>query len=92
MIRPRHYISQLHEHVGAEVTLKGWLYNKRSSGKVKFLIVRDGTGLCQCVMVKAALPEEVFALADQLLWRSRARSKPIRVRWAGMNWKSPVSR
>jgi asparaginyl-tRNA synthetase len=70
MIRPRHYISNLCQHVGEQATLKGWLHNKRSSGKVKFLIVRDGTGLCQCVMVRAALSEEVFALGDQLTQES----------------------
>jgi asparaginyl-tRNA synthetase len=37
------------------VTLRGWLYNRRSSGKVHFLLVRDGTGLCQCVASKADL-------------------------------------
>ena len=59
-MRPTHYIGHLRHHVGEEVTLKGWLYNKRSSGKVAFLVVRDGTGLCQCVMVKSSLPEEIF--------------------------------
>ena len=66
MIKPRFYISQLHQYVGQEVTLKGWLYNKRSSGKVAFLIVRDGTGLCQCVLVQKAVSPEVFARFDQL--------------------------
>jgi len=70
MIRPKYYISGLSAHVGEEVTLKGWVYNKRSSGKVAFLVVRDGTGLCQCVMVKSALPETVFALHDQLTQES----------------------
>ena len=44
------YIDQLRHHVGQEVTLNGWLYRGRASGKVQFLIVRDGTGLCQCVV------------------------------------------
>ena len=38
-------IKNLSESVGKEITLRGWLYNKRSSGKVKFIILRDGTGL-----------------------------------------------
>ncbi|HET7153449.1 MAG TPA: OB-fold nucleic acid binding domain-containing protein, partial [Candidatus Kapabacteria bacterium] len=46
------YIKDLSQHVGASVTLRGWLYNKRSSGKIRFLMLRDGTGLCQCVVVK----------------------------------------
>ncbi len=56
----RTYIEDLGKHVGNDVTIHGWVYNKRSSGKIKFIIVRDGTGFLQCVMVKAALPEEVF--------------------------------
>jgi asparaginyl-tRNA synthetase len=70
MASPQHYIAHLDRFVGEEVTLRGWLYNKRSSGKVAFLVVRDGTGLCQCVMVKSALPPEVFALFDQLTQES----------------------
>ena len=70
MAIPQHYIAQLSRHVGEEVTLHGWLYNKRSSGKVAFLVVRDGTGLCQCVMVRSALPPEVFAIYDQLTQES----------------------
>jgi len=46
---------------GAGVTLRGWLYNKRSSGKVRFLLLRDGTGLVQGVMVKGKIPEADFA-------------------------------
>ena len=48
------------------VTLKGWLYNQRSSGKLHFLQVRDGTGFIQCVMFKKDVPPEQFALADHL--------------------------
>ena len=44
------YIKDLSKHVGESVTLKGWLFNKRSSGKVKFLILRDGTGYLQCIV------------------------------------------
>ncbi len=59
-------IKDLGEFVGKEVTLKGWLYNKRSSGKIKFIILRDGTGLLQCVYFKGNVSEEVFNLADKL--------------------------
>jgi len=48
------------QHAGEEVEIAGWLYNLRKSGKIVFPIVRDGTGLMQCVAVKSALPEEVF--------------------------------
>jgi asparaginyl-tRNA synthetase len=50
------YINQLKDHVGQEVTLQGWLYNSRASGKIQFLIVRDGTGLCQCIVEKGKVP------------------------------------
>ncbi len=59
-------IKDLGKHVGEEVTLKGWLYNKRSSGKVKFLILRDGTGLLQCVYFKGNVSEDVFDKADKI--------------------------
>lgn len=62
----RTYIEDLGKHTGKEVTIKGWVYNKRSSGKIKFILVRDGTGLLQCVMVKAALPAEVFEIFGEL--------------------------
>jgi len=51
---------------GKEVTLAGWLYNKRSSGKLHFLEVRDGTGILQCVIYVKDVPPEVFARADHL--------------------------
>src|SRR5437762_3305853 len=53
-------------HAGRTVTLHGWLAGRRSSGKLHFLQVRDGTGTIQCVMAKAEVPAEVFALADHL--------------------------
>jgi asparaginyl-tRNA synthetase len=59
-------IQDLGKHVGEKVTLRGWLYNKRGSGKLHFLEVRDGTGLTQCVMAKADVGEEAFAAADKV--------------------------
>ena len=56
------FIKNLSKHAGEEVTLKGWLYNKRSSGKVKFLIMRDGTALAQCIVFKGNVTDEVFTL------------------------------
>jgi asparaginyl-tRNA synthetase len=53
-------ISELAVCVGQEVTLNGWLYNNRPSGKVQFLMLRDGTGLCQCVIEKDKLAEDLF--------------------------------
>jgi asparaginyl-tRNA synthetase len=60
------YISNLSEHVGEVVSVKGWLYNKRSSGKIKFIILRDGTGYLQCVYFKGNVTPEIFELADSI--------------------------
>jgi len=54
------YISELKNNVGQQVTLSGWLYQSRSSGKIQFLIIRDGTGLCQCIIEKGKIPDELF--------------------------------
>ncbi len=53
-------ISELKNNIDKTVTLSGWLYRGRAGGKVLFLIIRDGTGLCQCVVEKAKIPEELF--------------------------------
>ena len=66
----RIYISDLSRHEGEIVTLKGWLYNKRSSGKLRFLILRDGTGQIQCVVFKGDVDEATFAHADALTQES----------------------
>ena len=60
------YIENIGTHEGEEVTIKGWLHNRRSSGKIHFLILRDGTGFIQGVMSKAAVGDEVFKTADHL--------------------------
>ena len=60
------YIENLKDHVGEEVTLKGWLYNSRSSGKLVFLQLRDGTGIVQCVVFKGNVSEEDFESAKAL--------------------------
>ena len=53
-------IAQLPQHIGQAVTLRGWLYNLRSSGKLLFPTFRDGTGTVQGIVPRAAVPEEVF--------------------------------
>ena len=63
---PKISIKDLSEHVGKEVTLSGWLYNKRSSGKIKFIVLRDGTGYLQCVYFKGNVSDEVFEIADKI--------------------------
>ena len=60
------YINKIGEHVGQTVTIKGWLHNRRSSGKIHFLVVRDGTGFLQVVMGKKDVDEATFQTADHL--------------------------
>lgn len=60
------YISDIARHEGQTVTLKGWLANRRSSGKLHFLNLRDGTGTVQVVMFKGDFDEETFKRADHL--------------------------
>lgn len=59
-------ISDLSQFVEQEVTIAGWLYNKRSSGKIKFLVVRDGSGYAQCVFFKGNVSDEIFDKADRI--------------------------
>jgi aspartyl/asparaginyl-tRNA synthetase len=54
------YISQLKDNIQKEITLEGWLYNSRASGKIQFLIIRDGTGLCQCIVEKGKVSDDLF--------------------------------
>lgn len=68
------YISELKDNVGQEVTLSGWLYQSRSSGKIQFLIIRDGTGLCQCIVEKGKVSEKLF---DELKHLSQESSLTV---------------
>jgi asparaginyl-tRNA synthetase len=63
-------ISQVHRHVGEEVTIGAWLANKRSSGKIQFLQLRDGSGFIQGVLVKNEVPESVWEAAESLTQES----------------------
>jgi asparaginyl-tRNA synthetase len=63
---PHVYVEDLARHEGQEVTLKGWLYNRRSSGKLHFLELRDGTGIVQAVLFHKDVSPELFAAADKL--------------------------
>ena len=59
-------IGDFRDHVGEEVTVRGWLHNKRSSGKLQFLTVRDGSGFAQVVMAKAAVAPEAWQAAEAM--------------------------
>ena len=60
------YINEFGRHDGQEVQVKGWLYNRRSKGKIHFLQIRDGTGIAQAVMRRGNVDDEVFETADRV--------------------------
>ena len=60
------YIENLAQHQGETVLVHGWLHNRRSSGKIHFLTVRDGSGFIQAVMSKSLVGDEAFERADHL--------------------------
>jgi asparaginyl-tRNA synthetase len=64
------YVSELHEHVGDEVLLRGWVHQKRSSGKIRFLVLRDGTGFLQCVAGIKDVSAEAFEALDRVTLES----------------------
>ena len=64
------YVKDIAQYEGQEVELRGWLYNKRSSGKLHFLQVRDGTGTIQCVVFRGDVSTETFALGQDLTQES----------------------
>ena len=64
------YINEISKFQGQEVTVKGWLYNMRSSGKIIFPILRDGTGLLQAIVLKNAVSPELFERAKELTQES----------------------
>ncbi len=66
-------IRNVSSHVGTEVLIQGWLYNLRESGKLLFPLFRDGTGIIQGVIVKTAVPPEVFEAARHLTQESSVR-------------------
>ncbi|OGC78509.1 MAG: asparagine--tRNA ligase [candidate division Zixibacteria bacterium RBG_16_40_9] len=63
-------IAEIGKFNGKEVLIKGWLYNKRSSGKINFLLIRDGSGILQAVMTKDAVSEKTFSSFDSLTQES----------------------
>jgi len=64
------YIQDLANHVGEEVTIKGWLYNRTNKGKLRFLLVRDGSGLVQSVVFKNNVSDAAFRAADSVTQES----------------------
>jgi asparaginyl-tRNA synthetase len=59
-------VEGISEAQGEEVELRGWLYNKRPSGKMNFLLLRDGTGIIQCILSRGEVPEDLFEACQTL--------------------------
>ncbi|MEK6705790.1 MAG: asparagine--tRNA ligase [Bdellovibrionota bacterium] len=70
MTQERFFIENAKDFDGQVVTVKGWIYNKRSSGKIKFLVIRDGTGLIQGVLFKGECDEAAFSDFEKLTQES----------------------
>src|ERR1700716_798379 len=66
-------IKELPQHIGEKVTINGWLYNKRTAGKLQFPIVRDGSGYLQCVVVKKEVSEETWRAVEEVTQESTVR-------------------
>tara|TARA_Y100000746_G_C15458559_1_gene430373 strand:+ start:945 stop:2237 length:1293 start_codon:yes stop_codon:yes gene_type:complete len=66
----RVFVNKVSKYVGEKVTLKGWVYNSRRSGKIGFLTFRDGFGLLQCIVVKNDIGDEKFELFKTLTQES----------------------
>ncbi len=65
-----HYIEDIHKYSGEEVKLRGWAYNVTGKGKLQFIMLRDGTGVIQCVVFKSNLSEEAFESVKSLTQES----------------------
>ena len=66
-------IKDVANYENQEVLIQGWVYNKRSSGKLRFLLIRDGSETIQCVVFKGNVTDKVFDAADQLQQESSCR-------------------
>lgn len=64
------YIKNISNYVDKEIKIRGWLYNKRSSGKIYFLLIRDGTGIIQCVATEDELSDEEFQICNKITQES----------------------
>ncbi len=69
------YVEDLAKHIDQEVELNGWVYNKRGKGKLQFILLRDGTGTAQCVVIKGNLSDEMFEEAKSLTQESSIKVK-----------------
>jgi len=68
-------ISELKDYLDKEVELKGWVYNFRSSGKIAFLQLRDGSGFCQCIVSESEVDKKVWQVAEEMTLESSVAIK-----------------
>ena len=66
-------IAELPSHVGETVTLKGWLYHKRAGGKIRFLVLRDGSGYVQAIVYRPEVSDAVWEASRITPRRGRTR-------------------
>src|SRR5947209_8903132 len=66
-------IKELPAHAGEKVVVNGWLYNKRTSGKLQFPIIRDGSGYLQCVVFKKEVSDETWKAVEEVTQESTVR-------------------
>src|SRR2546428_13810715 len=74
---PRHWIAELPQHVGQTVTVLGWVVTTRSSGKIAFVVVRDGTGTVQGVLAKADVAAAAWETFGHLTQESSVRLEGV---------------
>lgn len=67
------FLKDLRDHVGQEITMEGWMFNKRGAGKIYFLELRDGSGIVQGIVFVKAVSPEVFKIAEELTMESSVR-------------------
>ncbi|MHC1736639.1 MAG: asparagine--tRNA ligase [Ignavibacteriaceae bacterium] len=70
-------ISDLSKYVGEEISISGWVYHKRSSGKLHFVVLRDGSGYLQCVYFKNNVTPEVFEITESIGQESSVTVKGV---------------
>lgn len=75
------FISDLWSAVNQKVQLKGWVYNLRSSGKIRFILLRDGTGITQCVLEHSAETKKAFGIYEKLTQESVIEVQGIVKKW-----------
>lgn len=67
------FLKDLRDHVGQEIMMEGWMFNKRGAGKIYFLELRDGSGIVQGIVFVKAVSPEVFKIAEELTMESSVR-------------------